>query len=54
MEFVSNILKNENSALIFNLVGLIIFIALFIVVLVRTYRMPRSEAEKIKKSILEN
>ena len=54
MEIVSNILKNANPAIFWNITGMIIFMAFFIVILVRTYRMPRSEAEKIKKSILEN
>ena len=54
MEFVSNILKDVNSVILWNMTGLVIFILFFIVVLVRTYKMPRSEAEKIKNSILEN
>lgn len=54
MEFVSNILKKENMAILLNAAGLVIFIVFFIVVLIRTYRMPDSKAEKIKKTILEN
>lgn len=54
MEFVSNILKNVNSAIVLNGIGLVIFITFFIVVIVRTYRLPKAEVEKIKKSILEN
>jgi hypothetical protein len=54
MEFVSYILKNENAAIYWNMSGLIIFIAFFIVVLIRTYRMPKEVAEKYKNSVLEN
>lgn len=54
MEFVSNILKNVNIAVWWNIAGLFIFIALFIVILIRTFRMPDSRAEKIKKSVFDN
>lgn len=54
MEFVSNILKNADTAILWNMAGLVIFVSFFIVILIRTYRMPKSEAEKIKKSILDN
>ena len=52
MKIVSNLLTSIEGIQIFYIVGLLIFVALFIVILIRTMRMPNGEIEKIKKSIL--
>jgi tellurite resistance protein TehA-like permease len=52
MKIVSNLLENIEGIQIYYIVGLLIFVTLFIVILIRTFRMPKQEAEKIKNSIL--
>jgi tellurite resistance protein TehA-like permease len=52
MKIVSNLLENIQGIQIYYIVGLLIFVTLFIVILIRTFRMPKQEAEKIKNSIL--
>ena len=52
MKIVSNLLTSIEGIQIFYIVGLLIFVALFIVIFIRTMRMPNSDMEKIKKSIL--
>jgi hypothetical protein len=54
MKIVSNLLENIEGIQIYYIVGLLIFVTLFIVITVRTVRMPKAEAEKIKKSILND
>jgi preprotein translocase subunit SecY len=53
MKFVSNILENVENIQSFYNIGLIIFIVLFAVILIRTLRMPKKEADEIKNSILD-
>jgi len=49
MKFVSDILGNiENIASFYN-IGLLIFFSLFVIILVRTIRMPKKEVEEIQK-----
>lgn len=52
MKIVSNLLTNIEGIQIFYIVGLLIFVMLFIVIFIRTMRMPNGDMEKIKKSIL--
>jgi tellurite resistance protein TehA-like permease len=54
MKIVSNLLENIEGIQIFYIVGLLIFVTLFIVITIRTIRMPKQEAEKIKHSILND
>lgn len=54
MKIVSNLLENIEGIQIYYIVGLLIFVVLFIVILIRTLRMPNMEADKIKKSILND
>ena len=54
MKIVSNLLENIEGIQIYYVVGLIIFVTLFIVILIKTYRMPNKKADKIKKSILND
>jgi cbb3-type cytochrome oxidase subunit 3 len=53
MKFVNYVLGDVEGIQIYYIVGLIIFIAFFLTVLYRTYKMPKSEAESIKEGILE-
>jgi tellurite resistance protein TehA-like permease len=54
MKIVSNLLENIEGIQIFYIVGLLIFVTLFIVITIRTIRMPKQEAEDIKHSILND
>jgi len=52
MKIVSNILQDIEGIQIYYIIGLLLFFGLFIVILVRTMRMPNREMEDIKNSIL--
>jgi hypothetical protein len=52
MKIVSNLLTSIEGIQIFYIIGLLIFVVLFIVILIRTMRIPNSDMEEIKKSIL--
>ena len=54
MKIVSNLLENIEGIQIYYIVGLLIFVTLFIIITIRTLRMPKQEAEKIKNSILND
>ena len=54
MKIVSNLLENIEGIQIYYIVGLLIFVTLFIIITIRTFRMPKAEAEKIKNSILND
>ena len=54
MKIVSNLLENIEGIQIYYIVGLIIFITLFVVITIRTFKMPKQEVEKIKNSILND
>lgn len=54
MKIVSNLLENIEGIQIYYIVGLLIFVTLFIVILIKTYRMPNKEADNIKNSILDD
>jgi hypothetical protein len=54
MKIVSNLLENIEGIQIYYIVGLLIFVTLFIVISIKTYRMPNKEAENIKNSILND
>jgi len=53
MKIVSNLLENIEGIQIYYIVGLLIFVVLFIVIFIRTMRLPNKEMEKIKNSILQ-
>ena len=52
MKIVSNLLENIEGIQIYYIVGLLIFVTLFIVISIKTYRMRNKEADIIKNSIL--
>ena len=52
MKLVSNLLEDIEGIRIFYIFGLILFFTLFIIILVRTLRIPNKEMEDIKNSIL--
>jgi len=54
MKIVSNLLENIEGIQIYYIVGLLIFVGLFIVISIRTYRMSNKEADDIKNSILND
>lgn len=54
MKIVSNVLENIEGIQIFYITGLLIFFVFFLIILVRTLRMPNKEMERIKNSILKD
>ena len=54
MKIISNLLENIEGIQIYYIVGLLIFVTLFIVISVKTWRMPKQDAENIKNSILND
>jgi cytochrome c oxidase cbb3-type subunit IV len=52
MKIVSDLLTSIEGIQIFYIIGLLIFVALFIVITVRTMRIPNKEMDDIKNSIL--
>lgn len=54
MKIVSNLLENIEGIQIYYIIGLIIFVVLFLVILIRTLRRPDTEMDQIKKSILQD
>ncbi|MCK5731193.1 MAG: cbb3-type cytochrome c oxidase subunit 3 [Draconibacterium sp.] len=54
MKIVSNMLENIEGIQIYYIIGLLIFFILFVVILIRTIKMPNKEMDKIKNSILDD
>ncbi len=54
MKIVSNLLTSIEGIQIFYIVGLLIFVVLFIVIFIRTMRMPNKKIDEIKNSILSD
>ncbi|PID91281.1 MAG: hypothetical protein CSA96_09220 [Bacteroidetes bacterium] len=54
MKLVTEILEGIPGIYIFYIIGLLIFIGLFIVIFIRTMRRPSAEMEEIKQSILSD
>jgi len=54
MSFVSGVLNGVDGIQNYYILGLLIFMALFIVILYRTIKIPRKDLMKFKASILEN
>ena len=52
MKIVSNVLEQIEGIQIYYIIGLLIFVTLFIVIIIRTMRRPDQEMENIKNSIL--
>lgn len=53
MKIVSNLLEGIEGIQIFYIIGLLIFVLLFIVIFVRTMRMSNKDMDEIKNSILQ-
>lgn len=54
MGFVGEVLNKVNGIHWYYTIGLLIFLTLFIVIIYKTYKIPKSEIEKYKNSIFEN
>lgn len=54
MKIVSNVLEDISGIQIYYIIGLLIFVGLFIIILIKTFKMPKSEVDEIKNSILTN
>ena len=53
MSFVGGVLNGVEGIQYFYIVGLLIFMTLFIVILYRTIKIPRKDLMKFKTSILD-
>ena len=49
MKIVSNMLENIEGIQIYYIIGLLIFFILFVVILIRTMKMPNKEIDEIKR-----
>ena len=54
MKIVSDLLTGIEGIRIYYIIGLLIFVLLFVAILVRTMRMKKKDVEDIKNSILED
>lgn len=54
MKIISNLLEDIDGIRIYYIIGLLIFVTLFIVISIKTWRMPKQDAENIKNSILND
>lgn len=54
MKLVSNVLENMTGIHIFYVIGLLIFITLFIIIFVRTMRRPAAEMNEYKDMIFND
>ena len=54
MKIISNLLEDIDGIRIYYIIGLLIFFTLFIVISIKTWRMPKQDAENIKNSILND
>jgi uncharacterized membrane protein YjfL (UPF0719 family) len=54
MKIVSNLLENIEGIQLYYIIGLLIFVVLFVVIFIRTMRIPNNEMNKIKNSILQD
>ena len=53
MGFVGKIMNDVNGTEWFYIVGIIIFIALFVAIVYRTIKIPKSQLENYKNAILD-
>ena len=54
MKIVSDLLTGIEGIRVYYIIGLLIFVLLFVAILVRTMRMKKKDVEDIKNSILED
>ncbi len=54
MKIVSNLLTSIEGIQMFYIVGLLIFVVLFVVIFIRTMRLKNKDMEDIKNSILSD
>lgn len=52
MKIVSNLLQSIEGIQIFYIIGLLIFVTLFVVIFIRTMRLSDNDMDEIKNSIL--
>lgn len=52
MKIVSEVLENITGIQTYYILGLLIFVSLFVLIVIRTLRRPASEMKEIKESIL--
>lgn len=53
MGFVAEVLGGEKGIQVYYIIGILIFIGLFLIILRRTYKMSKSDIMEYKTSILD-
>ena len=53
MSFVGDVLQNVNGIQYFYIVGILIFISLFVIIVFRTIKIPRKDLNEFKTSIFD-
>jgi hypothetical protein len=53
MNFVGNVMKNVDGIATFYIIGILIFMSLFVIVVYRTVKIPRKDLNEFKSSIFE-
>lgn len=53
MNFVGNVMKNVDGIATFYIIGILIFISLFVIVVYRTVKIPPKDLNEFKSSIFE-
>jgi len=53
MGFVGKLLSDENGIHIYYIIGILIFMSLFIVILIRTFRMKKADIISYKTAIFD-
>jgi len=54
MSFVSEVLNKENGIQWYYIIGLLIFLTLFIIMIYRVIKIPKSKLRRYKESILNS
>ena len=54
MNFAGEVLQNVDGIQYYYITGILLFLALFIVIVYRTVRIPRKDLEDFKTSIFDN
>lgn len=53
MKIVSDVLENIAGIQIYYIIGMLIFFSLFVIIVVRTYRVPNSKMSNFKNAIFD-
>lgn len=51
MSFVGELLKNENGIQWYPIIGILIFVSLFIIMIYKTFKLPKNKASEFSNSV---